>query len=1303
MLNPYQRLLTQKHWLLNVLACLALLLPSFSTLSAFADPLVAPTIQYISASNLIVIGDTSGVPNGSQTITVPELATTLTTQGFANLLVDQGGGIWLLKAKVFINPTAQLVATHATINELRLESTISNFINITSSRGGYLLIDGIKVIAWDSNANAVDQNTADGRSYLVAQEGGRMDILNSEVAYLGWSANEVSGLVWRKRTNPLDATTGATGIVQNSNIHDNYFGLFAANAYGLKVLNNQIFKNLSYGINGRDDTENLEIGGNNVYSNGADGILLGRQSQNNQVHDNQVHDHTLDGIALEQGAINNVISANTAFNNRNGIALSQASNNQVQGNNLHNNGNGLQVEAKYNPSAPTDLLATANQIVSNTVESNTNYGIYLYSRADRNTLANNKVSKNGINGIYIKSGGNLLRGNTVSNNNAGVVILSEPDQTQPGATPPLDPSGQNNVIITSTITNNTDTGIRLMGGVSNRIGANSNAPSAADGNLIEGNGKDGVAIIPATSGAASTDNLVLYNIIRNNGARGVYVNGATTLRNRISHNSITGNLSLGIKVDGGAQAGIQPPVITSVQADGHVNGTAQPNATLELYFDLSGEGQTFLGTTTADAAGAWTILLPGQDQKRLTALALDASGNTSAFSGSSGSTAGAIYHIILDEHSQKTIEVTGSGAVVSLPDINTGLGISNTNLLVNVGNGVWRLNANLFIKDNVTLNLTAASGVTELQLRSQASVSATVTASQAGATQVASVMDANNMETVTPGQIDYASFVYLRTHGGIINIEGIKVYGWDTTANAFDQDVNNGRAYVIAKYAGALNIKDAELSYLGSADSESYGVAWRDQNDAGAPTVLLTRTSGQVINSQFHHNYYGAYTSQAANMTFTGNQFHDNLRYGLTVRDFSHDLLVDSNLAFNNASHGFLVSRGCYNLVIRSNKAYNNTDATTSLAHGFVLDPGSAGSQPSPDLDNVLESNEAYNNEGYGLRIQAANNNQVRTNNFHDNQVGITVDQTSTGNTLDGNTVTKNATDGIVVRETADGNNLANNLVSENGNNGIYLRSNQNVLTLNQATSNQKEGIALWLPTGVPALQNNQLISNTVSGNLDSGLDLRGATHTLLQGNLVENNTTHGVYLTDGASQNSLVSNILRTNKGYGIKANGLQTVGNTWSSNQISGNLTGGISLSSGANGSLLAPQLTGVVQRTVSGKGTPGMTVEIFTDDANQGNYFEGKTKVGDDGAFTFVLSDLVAWHASKITAVAIDAQGNASAFSAGVAAPIVTVPTPTSTPLPGSTPTPTPLPGSTPNPTGTPVGTSLGHTLYLPVVNK
>ena len=229
--------------------------------------------------------------------------------------------------------------------------------------------------------------------------------------------------------------------------------------------------------------------------------------------------------------------------------------------------------------------------------------------------------------------------------------------------------------------------------------------------------------------------------------------------------------------------------------------------------------------------------------------------------GSSGTTAGALYHVANDEHGQITIQVTGAGSVVTLPAIATGLGLSNTNgsnvkLLDDLGNGVWQLNGNLFVGDSVTLNVTAQSGVTELRLRSQASVAANAQAAvvAANALQYLSADTTTSdaaADDIATAQISstsaYTSFAYLRTHGGTIDLDGVKVYSWDPTTSSFDQNVNNGRAYIVAKYASTLNINNSELEYLGSADTDSQGVTWRDLNDTATPTVLRTRVTGTVL------------------------------------------------------------------------------------------------------------------------------------------------------------------------------------------------------------------------------------------------------------------------------------------------------------------------------------------------------------------------------------------------------------------------------------------------------------------------
>ena len=1300
----FKRRFYRKFWPLLCLLFFVWLCSGHMPQPAYAELAVAPSISYRSAVNTIYIGSDSGALPASQPVTIPALATALTGQGLNNLVVNQGNNAWLLKANVVISPTARLEATNATIAELRLDSPPVSPLQITALRGGQLLIDGIKVTAWEGNA--VDTNISNGRSYLLAFAGGRMDILHSEIAYLGWASGEPSGLSWRQRLVNADPTTGATGRLEDSQIHDNYFGMYSFAAYGLTILRNKVYNNLYYGIDPHDDSENFEVAFNEVYSNGKHGIIFSRGCINNNIHDNLVHDNAEHGIMMDRGSNNNIITNNTVYNNQDGFSIFQSSGNLIQNNWAHHNARGIRINATFDTNDVFDDISTNNQLIHNRIEDNLEHGIYLYARADRNIITDNTILRSGANGIYIKSGGNVIQNNLIQSGAVGINILGG-DLNPAQAKPPLDPPGHNNIVISSTISANSDTGIRILGGGDNRIGP---ANAGEKANRIEGNLTDGIAIGKATNGAVATGNQLLGNLIRNNGRHGILIKDISSVQNRISRNGITGNGVLGIKIDPGGQAGILPPGITTIQADGHTTGAAQPNALVELYSDPAGEGETYLGSATANGSGAWVFDLPvGQKSSLVTALQTDPNGNSSAFSGKTGS---ALFAIGTDIHGQTTITVTVTGASgsVTLADIKAGLGAANTTtplhcgaglanaaLLQELGNSQWRLNANLFIGPNVTLNLDPQNGVAELQLCSQATVAAS------GAQRVTIVQSDNASDVATATiAIDYLSFVYLRTHSGIINLDNVKVYSWDPQANNFDQDIENGRAYLIAKYAAAMNIHNSEVSYLGSADGESYGLSWRDINDSATPDLLRTRVTGEIVNSNIHHNYYGVYTFQAENMAFIGNQFHDNVRYGFDPHDFTHDVLVENNLSYNNGAHGFIISRGCNNFTFRNNKAYNNNNPDpVDQAQGFMLDPGSpnASSPQAPASNNLLENNVAYDNEGFGLRILGSPLNQIVNNHFYRNARGIVVDAGSGENLIDSNVITKSLSYGIVTQETANANTITNNTVNENGDNGIYLRSSNNLVSGNSANKNVKAGLALFSST--TALLNNQVLSNTLSGNGTNGVDLRNALKTLVQGNVLENNLgLGGIYLSAGASQNSFTHNLIHANLGAGIRANGATSLYNNWSENQIYGNLSGGISLLSNANLNLGAPQALSVAGMLLTGKANAGATVEIFSDNGFQGQFFEGRTVAAADGNFAFTLAST--GPAQNLTAVTIDAQGNASPFSAPVARNGTVVPTETPAPIPPTeTPTPTEIGGTgdTPTPTPTPTVLATGLPTAIP----
>lgn len=579
----------------------------------------------------------------------------------------------------------------------------------------------------------------------------------------------------------------------------------------------------------------------------------------------------------------------------------------------------------------------------------------------------------------------------------------------------------------------------------------------------------------------------------------------------------------------------------------------------------------------------------------------------------------ATYTIIQDSKKQDTIFVTGSGATVTLAAVANGLGSANQNYLVNTGNGIWRLNANLWIDQGVTLTLSPQTGVNELQLRSDSN-----------SVVISSAID----EIERTDKIDYKTFVYLRTENGTIHLDGVKVYSWDAAANGVDEDYSNGRAYILAKLDATLTIRNADIGYLGSADGESYGIAWRDVNATNTPDELRTRVTGEVINSKIHHNYYGIYTYQAQNMVFRGNEFYSNIRYGFDPHDYTHHVVVENNLAYNNGAHGFIISRGCNNFVFRNNKSYNNHDLGSNLAHGFMLDPG--GSEiDKPQVsssNNLLENNEAYGNEGYGLRLLGSSDNEIRNNDFYDNDMGISID-------------------GAAVDSSTTNNIIRNNRFEGNAKYGIFVRE-----------ANQ-----------------NQILENTIQGNLSSGVDIRKANENHFEANRITDSGLHGVTLSDSAKQNFFLSNTIQNNQRYGINLSGSSTTGNRWSQNLIYGNQSGGIA---GSTQLLTAPTLQTAAGNTITGQAKAGVTVEIFADSGGQGQFFVGQTTAGANGSFAFTNSS--GWPANNVTAIALDPTSSASAFSTPLPVAVAI------TPIPSSTPTATTTVTATNSPTIIPTGT-------------
>ena len=528
--------------------------------------------------------------------------------------------------------------------------------------------------------------------------------------------------------------------------------------------------------------------------------------------------------------------------------------------------------------------------------------------------------------------------------------------------------------------------------------------------------------------------------------------------------------------------------------------------------------------------------------------------------------------VYTDSYGQPQVYISLPGGSANLADVRAKLITLGRGELLTVSTvgaqQVWTLTADLLVKADTTLNILggangAASGaqVDWLRLRSDPGAD--------------------------PHVIDLSKIVWLKTQDGRILIEDSRVTSWDTVNGSYDTNYKDARAFVIAQGNADLDIHRSDLSYMGypystGGDAGSYGVSWRDiGTDASAN--LLTRVTGEAIDSSFTYNYYGIYTFQARDMTFRGNRFAYNIQYGFDPHDFTHHVLVENNESAYNGNHGFIISRGCSYFTIRNNSSHDNrvtANSTNDTIYGIMLDPG-GNSNSAPSTNNIVENNVVYNNDGHGIRILGSNNNIIRNNETYGNWQGISLERTSTGNVISGNLVRDNV-----------------------------------------GTSR----------SGVATIGHGIAFGNVSNGNTISGNTIRG-------------NSGQGVFLTGGSSDNGIAGNTISGNTLGGVQVNASTTLRNSISQNSISGNVGAAISLVSGGNASQSAPSLTRTSATALTGRATPGATVEIFTDSASQAQTYRDQVTADGGGNFSYTFA--TAPTGLFVTATATSA-GNTSPLS-------------------------------------------------------
>ena len=368
-----------------------------------ADPGAASGVKAALAGGVIRV-------TGGENVTL----TALSKAVGGSALKQTAPGQWVLGASLEVLPGASVRIAAPEATWLKLRSEANDFVTV-KVLGGTLNIEGTCVTSWDPAESKADVLEDDGRSFLLARDGGQMLVDWSELRFLGHGVIESYGLSWR--------TAGAGGQITHSVVSHLHFGLYSYEIDGLKITDNEFHDNLLYGVDPHTGSRNLVIERNVVHDNGKHGIILAEDCTDSVIRDNVVYRNAHHGIVLYQRSDRNTIENNETFRNvAQGINVNESADNVVRGNRVYENGeSGIGV----------GQTSMRNVVENNEIRSNGQDGVRLVSESAQNQVRTNTIGNNARYGVYIDGEGEFdVSDNVIFGSKYGV-LLKNTDQ-QPG-------------------------------------------------------------------------------------------------------------------------------------------------------------------------------------------------------------------------------------------------------------------------------------------------------------------------------------------------------------------------------------------------------------------------------------------------------------------------------------------------------------------------------------------------------------------------------------------------------------------------------------------------------------------------------------------------------------------------------------------------------------------------------------------------------------------------------------------------------------------------------------------------------
>lgn len=369
---------------------------------------------------------------------------------------------------------------------------------------------------------------------------------------------------------------------------------------------------------------------------------------------------------------------------------------------------------------------------------------------------------------------------------------------------------------------------------------------------------------------------------------------------------------------------------------------------------------------------------------------------------------------------------------------------------------------------------------------------------------------------------------------GNMKIDSVKITSWNTTSNNYtksDGTIHRAAITVPAKATGKLNIKNSEIAYLGYGPSLRRGISYFSGN-------------GSILeNNTIHDMWYGFYSKGFSNARIVNNNFYSNSKYGLYFSNESLGSVVENNYVHDNHGPGIVCSFECNNMSITGNRIGGNSlfglvlsrNVADSKINNNIIQQEPSGIFISESHDMKIQNN-TISKIAYGINAKKGSYNiSISNNSIHDpTNMGILIQDKSSGNELSHNIVLNPGKYGICVQDNGKGNSIMKNIIIRSAN-GICVLGGSSGNTVAYNFINNTSGYGVLVRGS--DVKNNTFTRNTID-NAKMAITVDNNTESQFNQNTVGTADNTEYYMLGNSVLNlkntSFTSDKIKSGKGNG-------------------------------------------------------------------------------------------------------------------------------------------------------------------------